>query len=80
MGITLEKYKGLECPEVRHRRAGDESYDICDLNTKACLIEHGLYRCDYYESPLAECEHEDTTIIDDEKYCCDCGIQIIEED
>ena len=34
------------CPHIIRKRVGDESYDICDLNTKSCLIEHGLYECE----------------------------------
>ena len=45
------------CPEVRHKRAEDEYYDICDLNGKHCLIEHGL-KCDYYEEYLKEAQDE----------------------
>ena len=45
------------CPEVRHKRAGDEYYDICDLNGKHCLIEHGL-KCEYYEEYLKEAQDE----------------------
>ena len=30
------------------------SYDICRLNGKACLIEHGHYTCSYYEEWLKE--------------------------
>ena len=37
------------CPHIRRVRAGDESYDICELNTKPCLIEHGLYECEIWE-------------------------------
>ena len=42
------------CPEVIHRRVGDETYDICDLNTKPCVIEHGLYECETYNEYLEE--------------------------
>ena len=34
-----------ECPHIRRKLANDETYDICELNTKFCLIEHGLYEC-----------------------------------
>ena len=56
MGLILTEYKDIDCPEVRHKRAGDEAYDICNLNTKSCLIEHGLYECDYYNDYLKEKE------------------------
>lgn len=58
MGLILTEYVDTECPEVRHKRAGDESYDVCDLNGKACLIEHGLYECDYYNEYLEELREE----------------------
>lgn len=35
-----------ECPYIQRKRAGDETYDICEINTKSCLIEHGLYECE----------------------------------
>jgi len=51
----ITAYKEGECPEVRHKRAGDESYDMCNLVIdKPCLIEHGLYRCEYFEQYLEE--------------------------
>lgn len=56
MGIILTAYKEGECPEVRHKRAGDETYDICNLTGKACLVEHGLYTCEYFEKYLKERE------------------------
>ena len=40
------------CPHVIRKRAGDESYDICELNSKPCLAEHGLYECDIYQEYL----------------------------
>ena len=55
----LTAYKEGECPEVRHKRAGDEYYDICDLNGKHCLVEHGLYHCDYFEEYLKKREEEE---------------------
>jgi len=54
--MILTKYQDKECPEVRHKRAGDETYDICDLNGKRCLIEHG-YECEYYNDYLKEVEN-----------------------
>uniref|UniRef100_A0A6M3LID3 Uncharacterized protein n=1 Tax=viral metagenome TaxID=1070528 RepID=A0A6M3LID3_9ZZZZ len=38
----------MECPHIIRRLAGDETYDICELNTKSCLIEHGLYECEIW--------------------------------
>ena len=37
------------CPYIIRKQAGDESYDICELNTKSCLEEHGYYTCDIWE-------------------------------
>lgn len=45
----LEDRRAKECPHIIRRSAGDETYDICELNTKACLIEHGLYKCETWE-------------------------------
>ena len=36
----------MECPHIQRKRADDETYDICELNTKPCLIEHGHYECE----------------------------------
>ena len=30
-----------KCPHIIRKRVGDESYDICELRGKSCLIEHG---------------------------------------
>lgn len=38
--------KEQECPHIQRKQAGDETYDICELNSKPCLIEHGLYECE----------------------------------
>lgn len=38
------------CPHIITKQAGDETYDICELNTKSCLEEHGLYECDTWEA------------------------------
>ena len=42
------------CPHIIRKRAGDESYDLCELSDrpsglKSCLIEHGLYECETWE-------------------------------
>ena len=58
MGLTLDAYDERDCPEVGHKRAGDEIYDLCKLNDKHCLEEHGLYHCGYYEEYLREKEEE----------------------
>lgn len=38
-----------KCPHIIQKQAGDETYDTCELNTKACLIEHGLYECEVWD-------------------------------
>ncbi len=43
-----------DCPEVRHKRAGDESYDVCDIKGRFCTIED----CEYYNEYLKELESE----------------------
>jgi len=47
------------CPHIIRKQAGDESYDICELNTKPCLIEHGLYVCEIWEEIKREWAEED---------------------
>ena len=47
-----------DCPEVRHRRAGDESYDWCDVADKYCLIQHGTLECEIYNDYLKELEDD----------------------
>lgn len=42
---ALQEQKLSRCPHIIRKLAGDETYDICGLNTKACLIEHGIYEC-----------------------------------
>ena len=32
------------CPHIIRKLAGDETYDICEINTKFCLLESG--ECD----------------------------------
>jgi len=46
------------CPHIIRKQAGDESYDICELNTKPCLIEHGLYECEIWEEIKREWAEE----------------------
>ena len=53
MGIFLTAYDERECPEARHKRAGDEVYDICNLNDKICLLVSGD-KCEYFEEYLEE--------------------------
>jgi len=43
----------MDCPEVVHKQAGDESYDICNLDSHQCGEEHG-YGCDIYNEHLQE--------------------------
>ena len=40
--------KDDECPYILRKLAGDETYDTCEINTKSCLIEHGLYECEIW--------------------------------
>lgn len=42
------------CPYNIRRLAGDETYDLCDLNHQYCIIEHCLYKCDVFEEIKAE--------------------------
>ena len=42
------------CPHCMRKLAGDETYELCGINDKSCLIEHGLYKCDIYEEYLVE--------------------------
>ncbi len=37
------------CPFIIRRLAGDETYDLCDLNHHSCLIAHGLYKCEIWD-------------------------------
>ena len=46
----------MRCPHIIRKLVGDEIYDICDLNTKACVIEHGLYECETWELIKQEVE------------------------
>ena len=46
------------CPYVIRKRAGDESYDICEIETNFCPIEHGLYECSIYDEFLQEVEDD----------------------
>lgn len=44
------------CPYIIRKLAGDETYDICVINMKRCLIEHGLYECKIWDEYKEECE------------------------
>lgn len=50
MGSVLTAYEETDCPEMRHKRAGDEYYDICSLNGKHCEPDD----CPYYKKYLEE--------------------------
>ncbi len=41
------------CPYIQRKRAGDESYDVCELTTDFCNEEHG-YPCKIYQEYLKE--------------------------
>lgn len=42
-----------ECPHMRKKSAGDETYAICDLVDKWCLLEGGD-DCEEYKNFLEE--------------------------
>ena len=44
-----------KCPYIQRKQAGDETYDICVLNTNFCLIEHG-YECETWNKIKEEDE------------------------
>lgn len=44
------------CPSIRRIFAGDESTDICEINTKSCLLESNL-PCEIYQEFLLELSH-----------------------
>jgi len=46
------------CPHIQRKLAGDEAYDICEINTKPCVIEHGLYECETWEEIQKEWAEE----------------------
>ncbi len=47
--IALEQQKLSRCPHIIRKLAGDETYDMCELNDKICLIEHGIYECETWD-------------------------------
>ena len=47
MVLVTEKTEE-RCPYIIRKQAGDESFDICELNTKSCLLVSGL-PCDTWE-------------------------------
>lgn len=47
----------VECPDAIRKSVGDETYIICSINSKPCLVEYG-YDCDYYNEYLKEVENE----------------------
>ena len=51
---AVQQQKLSRCPNIIRKLAGDETYDTCDLNSKPCLIEHGLYECEEWDRILAE--------------------------
>ena len=56
----ITAYKEGECPEVTHMGIIDykkddfESYDTCNITGDRCIIQYGLYRCEYFEKYLEE--------------------------
>ena len=56
-----------KCPHIRNIHYGDEtSMDICELNTKPCLLEEGL-KCDYWEE-IQRDEDEEYKFYQDQAY------------
>lgn len=49
----LRKIHDDDCPYVKRKSAGDESWDFCEINDKPCLRESGL-ECDIYNEWLKE--------------------------
>ena len=47
-----------ECPYIQRKLAGDETYDICEINGKPCLIEHRLYECEIWNEIRADCTND----------------------
>ena len=45
---AIKEQKLSRCPHIIRRLAGDETYDLCELNSKSCLIEHGQYDCEVW--------------------------------
>ena len=50
--------KDDECPYIQRKLAGDETYDICEINSKSCLIEHGLYECEIWNEIKEDCKQD----------------------
>ena len=56
----------MKCPHIIRKRAGDETYDLCELTERPsgriqpCLIEHGLYECKTWEEIQAAWTKEKT--------------------
>ena len=48
-----------KCPHIIRKSAGDETYDICEINSKRCLIEHGIYKCEIWDEIQKEEEVKD---------------------
>lgn len=46
-----------QCPYIQKLRAGDESIDMCEINSKYCLLESSL-SCDTYQEYLLETAEE----------------------
>ena len=68
----------IGCPEQKVIQAGDESREYCKLESNWCVLIDGS-KCNIYEEFL-NCPHSITTIIDDKRYCIECGKEIIHEE
>ena len=47
-----------ECPSLRKKAAGDETYYFCDINDHPCLVEYHDDECEEYNDFLMESEDE----------------------
>lgn len=64
VGAMPKNFNKPRCPYAHTRLAGDETYEVCEINGKFCLLESGDV-CETYEETLAELaeEAEDETSI-----------------
>jgi len=58
----------MKCPYAQTKLAGDETYEVCSLNTKLCLLESGL-TCDTYEEAMEELVKEAEEETNEEGVC-----------
>jgi len=59
----MDRYEAQECPHIRRKSAGDESWDFCEITErpsgriKPCLLMSGD-KCDEWEEIQREWENE----------------------